>query len=132
MAKKIVKVCVDLDILLDFLTGDEKASEKIEIYVKTKDTELCIAATTLAELYILTKSEEIVEKVKEGFIILPFDENVAKIAKEVYDALEENKWLIKNIQMSKVYVAATCIAHEAFLLTKNRQYYSNIPKLKVL
>ena len=132
MSKKTLKVCLDIDILLDFLKGDEKTAEKIDIYIKTKDTELCIATTTLAELYIITDDVEIVDEIKENFVLLPFDENAAKIAREVYDYLEENKWLIKNISKSRIYVAATCIAHGALLLTKNRQYYSYIPTLKVL
>ncbi|MEM4331307.1 MAG: type II toxin-antitoxin system VapC family toxin [Candidatus Anstonellales archaeon] len=128
MAKDKIKICLDLDILLDFLLGDESAVEKIEIYVKTRDTELCISTITLAELYIITKNRQIIDEIKERFIILPFDENAAKIAGDVYDYLEEQVPISQN----RVFVAATCMANNAFLLTKDKKYYSNSPNLRVL
>jgi predicted nucleic acid-binding protein len=128
MAKKTLKVCLDLDILLDFLLGDESAIKKVDIYIKTKDTELCISSITLAQLYIISKNKQVIDNLKDRFIILPFDENAAKIAGEVYDYLEEQS----SVNQHSVFIAATCLAHEAILLTKNKQYYMPIPNLRVI
>jgi len=128
MSKKTLKICLDFDILIDFLLGDEAAMEKVDIYVKTKDTELCLSSITLAELYIISKNRQLIDEIKERFVILPFDENTAKIAGDIYDYLEEQG----QISQSKVFVAATCLANEALLLTKNKKYYSSIPGLRVI
>ena len=124
----MVRVCLDIDILLDYLIGNESAEEKINIYLDRRDTELCVAATTLAELRVSLRNPHLVDELEDMLVVLPIDENVAALAGDIYDYMEENE----KVRMSRVYVAAACVAHGALLLTKNRAYYSNIPGLKVI
>ncbi|RME79954.1 MAG: hypothetical protein D6769_00815 [Methanobacteriota archaeon] len=124
----MVRVCLDIDILLDFLMGDEKAEEKLSIYLNRKDAELCVASTTLSELYVAVRNPSIVDELADHVVILPITEEVAQKVRDVFDYMDE----YEKVKMSHVYVASACLAHEAVLLTKNRQRYSNIPGLKVL
>lgn len=138
----MVRVCLDLDVVVDYLLGDDNAKKKVSIYLESKDAELCISATTLAELAICLRDPSILEEIKELLTILPFNEDAATKARDVYDYLEETyavrgakHYREDKLSMSQIYLAATCLAHNALLVTKDkalREKYSRVPGLKIV
>ena len=125
----MVRVCLDLPMLLNYLKGEPKAVEKLQIYLQRKDVELSLSALTLADLYIIIRDPSLVERLEEHFAILPFNDEAAAKARLVYDALEEQRVAFSPRQ---VFLAAVCLAHDAILLTDDRVTYKNVPGLKIV
>ncbi len=125
----MVKVCLDLPIILNYLRGQSKAVEKIDIYLNRRDVELCISALILSDLYIALKDPLLVEELVEHLTVLPFDDVAAKISRDVYDVFEERG---VRASIHEIRLAATCLANDALLLTEQRDIYGAIPQLKVV
>lgn len=119
-------VCVERDVLLSYLLGDEKTALKIKQI--SKDTALFITSFTLAEISLISMSKNIASMVAEAFEVLPFDERGALVFRNVYDALEEMGKPDKRAALE----ASIAIVNNVYLLVKNKEKYSGIESLKLL
>ena len=127
------KICLDTDIIIDILRGNEKTT------ALTKDLEKAnIVATTyinLFELYmgifLSEKKEENFNKIKE---LLPQIEliNLSNasvfIGGKLYALLKTKGKLLESRDL---LIASMAIANNFELLTKNRKHFEQIPGLKL-
>ncbi len=125
----MVRVCIDLPMIMNYLKGEPKAVEKLSIYISRRDVELSLSALTLAELYIIIKDTSLVDRVAQDFEILPFNDRAAEQVRLIYDGLDEQGL---KFSTREVFIAAVCLTHDAFLLTEDRTTYKYVPGLKVL
>lgn len=125
-ARAMEKICLDSQVILDFLKGDNIIVEKIKYYA---DEELCATTLTLFELLVSVKKVEIINQFVKNITPLNFNENCGVIAARIYNDLRD----AGNIRpVRNVINAAICIDNGAFLVTKNRKDYEKIRGLKLV
>jgi tRNA(fMet)-specific endonuclease VapC len=133
IAKK-ENVCVDTDILVDFLRRREPG---FSIYNKhNSHSKLAISSISAFELLfganLSSKREQRVSEVQSLFelhSILPFDRGSATCASVVAADLRSRG---KAIEIRDLFNAAICLSREIPILTRNRSHYERIAKLGLI
>lgn len=123
----MAKICLDSDIIIDFLEGRKATIEKLKYYIEKEE----IVTTSIAMFEVLSSVRSIapVLRFTEQLDILAFDRQSAELASKLYrDGIKEGI----RIPTRAIINAATCIRHDAFLFTKNRNEYEGIKGLKVV
>jgi len=120
------KICIDFDMVLEFLEGKFVAVEKIKNY---SEEELCVSVFTAYELLSTVSREEIIQQFLSNITILPFDKNSATLASNIKKYLSEKG---VDINLRKIFNASICISNGAFLVAKNHTPYENIRSLKIV
>lgn len=120
------KICLDTDIVLDFLKGTKSTVEKIKHY---SEEEVCITTLSMFELLNITNKPEIIRQFTNSVNTLDFNENCSLIASRIVGTLRDQGIMppIRNI-----FTASICIDNGAFLVTKDRRDYENIRGLKLV
>ncbi len=121
------KICLDNDVVLDFLCGDKATVEKLRYYASNE--QLCINAITSMELSTTIKKREVLEEFLRNISILPFDREATKIATKILNETME-KGIVPHF--STVLTASVCIANSAFLFTNNRSRFEGIKGLRLV
>lgn len=127
-------VLIDSNYLIDFLRGKTYTKEIIE-KVKRHEINAMISVITLFELFIGAKLSnrreglEEVELLVQYFKIISLSENIALIASNIFIDLKKDG---KIIDIKDIFIAATAICENAFLLTENKEHFKNIRGLKLL
>jgi len=97
-----------------------------------KDEPIYISVVTLFELYCGAstpdKKRDIVA-VTEDLNLLPFDITVADKAGDIYRSLKQ---LNKQIGVSDIMIAATCLVYDQPILTSNKKHFKLVEGLNVL
>jgi len=125
---------LDSDILIDFLRGDSKVIEKINTLSK-ESIHLSVSSITALELfqgaYGHSKADAKVNQV-ENFLnrleILPFEKLEGKIASKIADSLRRQG---KLIDLPDILIAATALARNEKIITRNARDFSRISGLIV-
>ena len=123
----MVKICLDSDIILDFLEGRRATIEKLKYYIEKEE----IVTTSLVMFEVLSSVKSIapVLRFMERLEILAFDKQSAELASKLYrDGIKEGIKLSTRALVN----AAVCMRNDAFLFTKNRNEYEGIKGLKVV
>lgn len=127
-------VCLDTDVLIDHLRGDERATRKIE---ELEDAGSLLSTTTINafELYYgaqkTGKREENVDAVRRllsRLLVFDFGERAAERAGEIAAQLEEDGL---TIGFRDVLIGATAIINNSEFLTKNIRHFERIRELKL-
>ncbi len=121
------KICLDSDILLDFLKGHKPTVAKIKHYVDSE--ELSITPLTFFELISTVKKKGKVLRILDNLTLLPFDKKAAMRAHKVHESLFAQK---VEIGMRELINSAICIENEAYLCTKDRSAYDGVVGLKFI
>ncbi len=121
------KICLDLDVVLDFLRGDKSTVEKIKYYADKE--EICITAMTLIYLLLGVKKMDALRPFVNSISVLEFDRKTASLAAKI---IEDNKEFGVDMDMDRVMTAATCLAMDACLFMKNRKGFEQIKNLKLV
>jgi predicted nucleic acid-binding protein len=116
-----MKICLDLDVVLDFLRGDPIAIAKIKQY--SNNEELCITAHTQLYLLIGARKEEAIRPFLNSISILDFDKKSSSIAGRL---IKLNRFRGKSMGMDEVLTAAMCLGHGAALVTKHRGEFEHL------
>lgn len=123
-------LCLDTDVCIDYLRDREPGSS---YFLKAVESHQClVSAITAYELLFgakLMKSFQNIDGFLNGFIILPFDSEVARKAAEIHAELRNER---KEIGLPDIFIAATCLVKNLPLLTGNVKHYSRIKKLKLI
>lgn len=124
----------DTDVIVNIIRGKE-ADIALLRKLMDENVELFSSSVTLFELLkgcyksdYPEKNMLLVEKFKRNIAILPFDEEAANIAGEIYSKLRRDGNLINEEDMM---IAGVCIFHNLILVTHNLKHFESIPKLKV-
>ena len=122
------KICLDNEIVIDFLRGEKNSVEKLKYYADRE--EICINTLTLLQLMSAIKKPDVANAFINSVTILEFDKKSAAIAARLVYDLREQGYNHKNID--SILTAAICMSNEAFLFTKDRKKYEGIKGLKLV
>lgn len=123
----MTKICLDTDIVLDFLKGYKAAVAKISHYVP--NDELSITSLTFFELISAVKKTGRVLPILDNLTLLPFEKKAALRANKIHASLQSQKI---EIGMRELMNSAICIENEAWLCTKNRSAYDGVEGLRFI
>lgn len=121
------KICLDLEILIEFLRGDPLTIEKIKHYSDRE--EICITPQTLLYILLSVRKQGAIMPFLNSISVLSFDRKAASLAVKI---IEENKEKGRVMGMDEIMTAAICISNGAFLCTKNRKDFEQIKNLKLV
>ncbi len=121
--------CLDTNIVIDILRGDNNLKVKLEKLSKSNEG-LFITPVTLCELYKgaylhhnpLQKIQDL-EKVISSFIILDFNEKASKKFGEEYAKLSKNGKLAGEFDLM---IASIAKVHNIILITRDKKDFDNI------
>ena len=117
----------DTDVLIDFLQGNQPASERIAL--ELDHGELATSAITRFELLAgarTARQQTIIGQLLAALPCLPLDAQSADRAAEVRQALEREG---VSIGMGDSLIAGIVLAHRGVLLTRNRRHFERVPSL---
>ncbi len=123
----MTKICLDTDMVLDFLKGHKAAVAKIRHYVD--HDELSITSLTFFELVSAVKKKGRVLTILDNLTLLPFEKKAALRANKIHESLQNQKI---EIGMRELINSAICIENEAWLCTKNRSSYEGVEGLRFI
>jgi len=119
------RICLDTDVMMEFLRGKEATVQKIRHYITTE--ELCITSVTFFELLASVNKKGRVIRIIDNLSLLPFDKKASLRADKVNEKLRESK---VDAGVRDVMNASICLANDALLLTHNRPAYEGMEGLK--
>lgn len=117
----------DTDVLIDFLQGDQPASERIAL--ELDQGQLATTAITRFELLAgarTARQQTIIGQLLAALPCLPLEAQSADRAAEVRRALERQGL---SIGMGDSLIAGIVLAHRGVLLTRNRRHFDRVPSL---
>lgn len=123
----MTKICLDTDVVLDFLKGHKAAVAKIRHYVD--HDELSITSLTFFELVSAVRKKGRVLPILDNLTLLPFDKKAALRANKIHESLQGQKI---EIGMRELMNSSICIENEAWLYTKNRAPYDGVEGLRFI
>jgi predicted nucleic acid-binding protein len=120
---------VDTNIFIEFLRAKDKT--KTVLFQIPDDEQIYISSVTLYELLMGAYTTNKVNDIKiltEDIPVLPFNEDVASKAAEIYHQLRQKN---KMIDFRDIFIAATCIVNNLPIKTINKKHYDRIIGLSV-
>ena len=120
---------VDTSIFIEFLRAKDKT--KTVLFQIPDDEQIYISSVTLYELMMGANTLNKVNDIKiltEDIPVLPFNEDVASKAAEIYHQLRQKN---KMIEFRDIFIAATCIVNNFPVKTLNKKHYDRIIGLSV-
>lgn len=120
------KVCLDTEVIIDFLRGEKITVEKIKYYA---EEELCATTPTLFELLTSIRKPEVINQFVKNITPLEFNENCSIIAARICNDLRD---IGVYRPIRNIINASVCIDNGAFLVTKNAKDYDKIRGLKLV
>ncbi|NGM66838.1 type II toxin-antitoxin system VapC family toxin [Sphingobacterium sp. SGR-19] len=120
----------DTGIFIEHLRAKDKLSTTL--YKIADGTDIYLSSVTLYELHMgATTLEKVkdVETITESFITLPFTDQVAQKAAEIYHVLRKRNQMI---EFRDIFIAATCLVHDLPIVTLNKKHFKRIDNLKIL
>ncbi len=121
------KICLDLEVLIEFLRGDALTIEKIKHYSDRE--EICITPQTLLYILLSVRKQGAIMPFLNSISVLSFDRKAAMLAVKL---MEDNKEKGKSMGMDEIMTAAICMSSGAWLCTKNRKDFEQIKNLKII
>ena len=121
---------VDTGIFIEHLRAKDKT--RTTLFQLSDELELFISAVSLYELYMggTTKEKMLdVRNLTEGLAVLPFTDEVAFKAGQIYQDLRKRN---KIIDFRDIFIAATCINFQLPIATLNKKHFKLIDGLKIL
>jgi tRNA(fMet)-specific endonuclease VapC len=126
-------VCIDTDILIDFLKQKEYAVNKIKI-LKNIDLLLATTSVNAFELFRGVIKSENIESIKPLNILLSnlkiynFNLSSSKKAAEIFEDLKSKGEIL---DLADIMIASIAITNNEPLLTNNITHFKRIPELKL-
>ncbi len=115
---------IDTGIFIEHLRSKDKT--KTVLYSILPQTTLCISAVTLYELYMGATTDEKkrdIQILTEDITVLPFNNEIAIKAAEVYHQLRKTNQVI---EFRDIFIGATCLVYEISLKTTNTKHFNRI------
>ena len=123
-------VCVDSDVLIDFLRNKKDAINKFQ-EVKNSGQQLSTTSINVFELLVGTSRYSSIEydSIKNflnNFLIYDFDFDSAEKASEIFSDLKSNGQMI---QLPDIMIASIVLSNNESLLTRNTNHFEKIKGL---
>lgn len=134
--EKEKEICVDTDVLIDFLRGKGPGSLAYKQW-RNEASSVVITAVTAFELLMGARGSEQSEKryeearslIEQQGNVLPFDKSSAEMASEIGAELRKQG---KGIEIRDLFNSSICVNLGIPLLTKNREHYQRVTGLKLI
>ncbi len=123
-------VCIDTDIIIDYLRGRGEGFEYLEHLLRK--FVCCLSSVTTYELYVgaaRTGTLNEIDALISRLVILPFNLQASKEAALIYESLRAEGALIG---VRDIFTAAICKVYDVPLITRNLPHFSRIKGLKAL
>jgi len=125
-------VCVDSDVLINFLRDEPSAINQITQLIKNSED----LSTTSVNAFELLKGVSNVSRHKEEkirtflsrFNILNFDFESSKKAAKIFSNLKESG---NSLDLADIMIASIAITNNQPLLTKNKKHFERIEELRL-
>lgn len=122
-------IVADSDVLIDFLRGRGEGARRVALELETRS----FATTAITAFEIRSgartpRQKKAVDTLLEAMIVLPFGPEEARLAAEIRQQVE-SKGL--PIGMADYMIAASCIAVDGILVTRNRKHFERVERLKL-
>lgn len=129
------EVCIDTDVLIDFLKKKEPGSGAYELW--RNKASVGITSVTAFELLLGARQPNVREKrleeakslIEQQEFILPFDETSANKASEIGAELMRAG---KVIEIRDLFIGSMCIGRGIPLLTRNKEHFQRISNLRLI
>ncbi len=122
-------IVADSDYLIDFLRGRGEGARRVELELGSASfATTSITAFELRSGARTATHRRDVETLLAALTILPFGEEEARLAADIRQQVEAQG---RPIGMADYLVAATCIATDSVLLTRNRKPFERVPGLRL-
>ncbi len=126
----IRRILIDTSILAGYLKRKEKENTVLYNLYQTSE-EICVSAITVFEVFYgcdLGHVEDMA-KLLQGFAIIPFDADVARIASQEYRRLKQQQ---EEIEIPALVIGATAIAKNIPLATLNTDLFKHLSNIKIV
>ncbi len=119
-------VIADSDVFIDYMTGVKATADRLELLRRSKA--LSVSAVTVHQLLGARdrRSRAKAADALAGVRVLAFDEKAARIAATLELDLRH-----QPIGTADLYIAATCLACDAELFTRNRREFERVRGLRL-
>jgi tRNA(fMet)-specific endonuclease VapC len=127
-------ICVDTDVLIDFLKKKEPGSRAYEKW-RNKRTIAITSITAFELLFGASHSENMQKRYEEARSlieqqhVLPFDKSAANKASKIGIQLQR---LGKGIEIRDLFNASICVSQNIPMLTRNKNHYERVAELELL
>lgn len=133
--ENIKEICVDTDILIDFLKKKEPGSGAYEQW--RSKAHVGITSITAFELLRGARQLGLKEKrydeakslIDQQHEVFPFDGTSADKASEISAELNRTG---RGIEIRDIFNASICICRGIPLITRNKEHYRRVPSLKLI
>lgn len=126
---------LDTNVIIDIMRDNPSIRSKVEPFIG-RENHFCINPIVLSELfkgaYLSANSKSaivIIEEITHSFELLEFNEFSCRLFGERYSELKK---IGKPTQELDLMIGCIAIAHNAALITKNPNDFTNIKGLKVI
>jgi tRNA(fMet)-specific endonuclease VapC len=121
---------VDTGIFIEYLRSKDKSVTVLKSL--SKNATLLTTSVSVYELMMGATSEEkagYIKKLLDDVIVIPFDENAAIKASQIYNQLKKRNQLI---EFRDIFIAAICVINQLPLLTLNKKHFARVEDLLIL
>ena len=119
----------DSDVLIDFLRGHDPGAERVaRELVHGVVTITAVSAFELEAGAQTAKSQDAVAKLLDAVAVLPIGAAEARAGGRLFADLKARG---QEIGMADCLIAATCVARNALLVTRNRRHFGRVPGLSM-
>lgn len=126
----IRRILIDTSILVGYLKRKEKENTILyNLYQSCED--MCVSAITVFEVFYGCDPEHapLIAQLFEGFTIIPFDAEVARVASQEYQRLKDQQ---AQIEVRELVLGATAIAKDIPLATLNAKPFKKLSNIKIV
>ncbi len=117
----VQKVCLDSDILIDFLNKDEEAKNILE----KVEGNFCISSVTAFEIWYGRKKSEQVEELLKWIEVLNLDYKSAILAGDILRDLKKKG---KPIDFRDLFIGSICIKENIPLVSRNIKDFKRLKR----
>lgn len=121
---------IDTTLLIDYFRKSDKTKAKL-VQLSRQYERFAISSVTEFEIYSGATPHQLPfwQELLSEIVVLPFDSRAAHIAVGIQQNLKK---LRKSIDKADLFIAATAIANNLTLDTRNRKHFDKIDQLSLL
>ena len=122
-------VCLDSDILIDFLNNKKEAVQKIN-ELKKENIALSITSVNSFELLNISSKEKL-EEIRNflfNFRVYNFDFESSENAAQIFQELKSRGAIL---DLADIMIAAIALSNNETLITRNIKHFERIKELKI-
>ena len=121
MEKVDRKICLDSDIIIEFLKSNDKTKEKIN----SLNASFYATPINIFEVWYGKNKQEGTKGFLDNITIIDIDKETGLLSAEIMEKLRDDG---KLIEFRDVMIASACIINNVELLTNNRKHFERLKR----